>query len=146
MLIEGGYLGNKLYLQDTSLPTSPRLVPTLKYEYVYLMPFSKMRVDLAAQVHWVKSAYMSCFSRILNMHVCMDKLWGLLMLFKLYIIEMSLIIKGMSETVANALERTGGGRGHWNNQICPDDRPFFWLHKCNQLFKWNTEEVISATI
>jgi len=40
----------KLYLQDTLSPTGPRLVPTLKYEHVYLTSFSKMRVDLAAQV------------------------------------------------------------------------------------------------
>jgi len=40
-----------LYLQDTASLTGPRLVPKLKYEHVYLTSFSKLRVDLAAQVY-----------------------------------------------------------------------------------------------
>ena len=39
-----------LYHQDTAKPTGLRLVPKLKYEHVNLTSFSKMRVDLAAQV------------------------------------------------------------------------------------------------
>ena len=39
-----------LYHKDTAKPTGLRLVPKLKYEHVNLTSFSKMRVDLAAQV------------------------------------------------------------------------------------------------
>lgn len=41
------------YKKDTKAgqeATGLRLVPKLKYEYIYLNSFSKMRVDLAAQV------------------------------------------------------------------------------------------------
>lgn len=43
-----------LYQLDTkhnSQVTGLRLVPKLKYEHIYLSSFSKMRVDLATQVH-----------------------------------------------------------------------------------------------
>ena len=42
----------KLYLDSTDHVQSPglSLVPKLKYEHIYLTSFSKMRVDLAAQV------------------------------------------------------------------------------------------------
>ena len=40
----------QLYEQDRGKATGLSLVPKLKYEHVYLTPFSKMRVDLAAQV------------------------------------------------------------------------------------------------
>ena len=40
-----------LYIQDSKQSNKgTRLVPKLKYEHVYLTPFSRMRVDLAAQV------------------------------------------------------------------------------------------------
>ena len=39
----------KLYLDDTK-SDGKRLVPKLKYEHVHLTTFSKMRVDLAAEV------------------------------------------------------------------------------------------------
>ena len=39
-----------LYCQDTESEEGLRLVPKLKYEHTYLSSFSKMRVDLAAQV------------------------------------------------------------------------------------------------
>ena len=56
------------------------LVPKLKFEHVKLTSYSKMRVDLAAQV---------CF----NAHICMQCIHTLQVL---------------SESVANALEQTGG--------------------------------------
>ena len=39
-------------LENDPAKTVPgiRIVPKLKYEYIHLIPFSKMRVDLAAQV------------------------------------------------------------------------------------------------
>ena len=43
----------KLYKEDTRAglaTTGLRLVPKLKFEHIYLSSFSKMRVDLAAQV------------------------------------------------------------------------------------------------
>ena len=43
----------QLYKRNTGAQTSTpglSLVPKLKYEHVYLTGFSKMRVDLAAQV------------------------------------------------------------------------------------------------
>ena len=36
------------YLYGTDPESGARMVPKLKYEHVYLTPFSKMRVDLAA--------------------------------------------------------------------------------------------------
>ena len=43
-----------LYNADTSQGAGLRLLPKLKLEHINLTPFSKMRVDLAAQV----SSYM----------------------------------------------------------------------------------------
>ena len=40
-----------LYKRDTISGTGLRLVPKLQFEHIYLLSFSKMRVDLAAQVH-----------------------------------------------------------------------------------------------
>ena len=40
----------KLYNRDTQPGMGIRMVPKLKYEHVLLTSFSKMRVDLAAQV------------------------------------------------------------------------------------------------
>ncbi len=40
-----------LYKKDTSTAMGLRIVPKLKYEHVSLTSFSRMRVDLAAQVH-----------------------------------------------------------------------------------------------
>ena len=40
----------QLYEEDTSKEAGLRLIPKLKYEHVHLNSFSKMRVDLAAQV------------------------------------------------------------------------------------------------
>ena len=40
----------ELYLLDTTSGNGLRLVPKLKYEHIHLTTFSKMRVDLAAQV------------------------------------------------------------------------------------------------
>ena len=39
-----------LYYRDTAKPAGLRQVPKLKYEHINLTSFSKMRVDLAAQV------------------------------------------------------------------------------------------------
>lgn len=39
-----------LYYRDTAKPVGLRQVPKLKYEHIKLTSFSKMRVDLAAQV------------------------------------------------------------------------------------------------
>jgi len=39
-----------LYIKDTSEGTGLRKLPKLKYEHIHLTNFSKMRVDLAAQV------------------------------------------------------------------------------------------------
>ena len=39
-----------IYLADTKRPVNLRLLPKVKYEHIYLTNFSKMRVDLAAQV------------------------------------------------------------------------------------------------
>ena len=38
------------YYKETTEAVGLRLVPKLKYEHVHLTTFSKMRVDLAAQV------------------------------------------------------------------------------------------------
>ena len=40
-----------LYHSTTGAGTGVSLVPKLKYEHIHLTSFSKMRVDLAAQVH-----------------------------------------------------------------------------------------------
>ena len=40
------YTNNRAQVEDTGLA----LVPRLKYEHVHLTSYSKMRVDLAAQV------------------------------------------------------------------------------------------------
>ena len=40
----------ELYKEDVKAGMGIRLVPKLKLEHVQLTPFSKMRVDLAAQV------------------------------------------------------------------------------------------------
>lgn len=45
-----------LYIKDTSEGTGLRKLPKLKYEHLHLINFSKMRVDLAAQVHFFMSA------------------------------------------------------------------------------------------
>ena len=42
-----------LYLRNSG--TGLSLIPKLKYEHVYLTSFSKMRVDLAAQVRTIFS-------------------------------------------------------------------------------------------
>ena len=39
-----------LYYRDTAKPINLRQVPKLKYEHLMLNSYSKMRVDLAAQV------------------------------------------------------------------------------------------------
>ena len=39
-----------LYYQDNAKPVHLKRVPKLKYEHIQLTSFSKMRVDLAAQV------------------------------------------------------------------------------------------------
>lgn len=55
-----------LYHQDSSARKSAgglSLVPKLKYEHVYLTSFSKMRVDLAAQVSY-KYCYCSSSNHI----------------------------------------------------------------------------------
>ena len=39
-----------LYKRDCSKGSGLRLVPKIKYEHIYLTSYSKMRVDLAAQV------------------------------------------------------------------------------------------------
>jgi len=39
-----------LYQEDTSKDAGLRLIPKLKFEHIHLNSFSKMRVDLAAQV------------------------------------------------------------------------------------------------
>lgn len=39
-----------LYHKETDEAVGLRLVPKLKYEHIYLTTFSKMQVDLAAQV------------------------------------------------------------------------------------------------
>ena len=46
----GAIIIKKLYENDTAPGMGIRLVPKLKYEHVSLTSFSKMRVDLAAQV------------------------------------------------------------------------------------------------
>ena len=50
----------KFYLQDTATEEGLRLAPKLKYEHIYLTSFSKMRVDLAAQV---SSLSCSCYTK-----------------------------------------------------------------------------------
>lgn len=45
----------KLYLKSSGSGLS--IVPKLKYEHVYLTSFSKMRVDLAAQVRMQTKSY-----------------------------------------------------------------------------------------
>ena len=41
----------KLYDRDTQAGMGLRILPKIKYEHIRLTSFSKMRVDLAAQVH-----------------------------------------------------------------------------------------------
>ena len=50
-----------LYHRDSGKQKSAgglSLVPKLKYEHVYLTSFSKMRVDLAAQVSYIQALCM----------------------------------------------------------------------------------------
>ena len=47
----------KLYEVDTSKGVGMRIVPKLKFEHINLTSFSKMRVDLAAQVQSLYNAY-----------------------------------------------------------------------------------------
>ena len=49
-------------MKDTSEGTGLRKLPKLKYEHLHLTSFSKMRVDLAAQVH------LSCLFNYYCMH------------------------------------------------------------------------------
>ena len=49
-LISWGHL-KSLYLEDTEAGYGIRRLPKLKYEHIHLTSFSKMRVDLAAQVN-----------------------------------------------------------------------------------------------
>ena len=49
----------KLYEADTASMCGIRLVPKLRYEHISLTSFSKMRVDLAAQV---------CFQSCMILH------------------------------------------------------------------------------
>ena len=49
----------KLYLKSSGSGLS--IVPKLKYEHVYLTSFSKMRVDLAAQVHTCMHAHVHVY-------------------------------------------------------------------------------------
>lgn len=46
-----------LYEEDTSKEAGLRIIPKLKYEHIHLTLFSKMRVDLAAQVRLFKQSY-----------------------------------------------------------------------------------------
>ena len=46
-----------LYLEDTEAGYGTRRLPKLKYEHIHLTSFSKMRVDLAAQVNIVLHMY-----------------------------------------------------------------------------------------
>lgn len=50
----------KLYEQDRGKASGLAMVPKLKYEHIHLNSFSKMRVDLAAQVSF-------CISYMQNM-------------------------------------------------------------------------------
>ena len=48
-----------LYYQDTAKPVTLRQIRKIKYEHIVLNLFSKMRVDLAAQVKRI--AYYLCY-------------------------------------------------------------------------------------
>ena len=65
------------------------MVPKLKYEHVHLTSFSKMRVDLAAQVYALFQSLLCVY------HFC---------LFKYY----NYFLKVLSGTVSKALRVTGG--------------------------------------
>ena len=45
-----GSLKEAIYLEDTKAGFGIRRLPKLKHEHIHLTSFSKMRVDLAAQV------------------------------------------------------------------------------------------------
>lgn len=56
-----------LYNADTSQGAGLRLLPKLKMEHINVTPFSKMRVDLAAQVsNYICSVYMIAAYRAHN--------------------------------------------------------------------------------
>ena len=76
-----------LYTRDTENATGLRLLPKLKYEHVNLTSFSKMRVDLAAQV-----------SNSVSRDVCQSCMW----------IIAVLNMQVLSESVAKALKLTEG--------------------------------------
>ena len=59
------------------------LLPKLKYEHIYLTSFSKMRVDLAAQVHHTQTLYLKKSTHCITIQV-------------------------LSESVSKALELTKG--------------------------------------
>ena len=57
----------KLYDRDKGKATGLAMVPKLKFEHINLTPFAKMRVDLAAQVSFVKFVAIIIY---LPMHRC----------------------------------------------------------------------------
>lgn len=59
-----------LYLEDTVAGYGIRRVPKLKYEHIHLTSFSKMRVDIAAQVNTLNIAFMC-----INIHTCTSQKW-----------------------------------------------------------------------
>ena len=60
-----------LYLKNSHSGLS--LVPKLKYEHVYLTSFSKMRVDLAAQVCHVHCVWYNIINKYYHTNFCCCK-------------------------------------------------------------------------
>ena len=132
-VIDSGCGGNiiilDLYTRNTgAVKSSPglSLVPKLKYEHLFLTSFSKMRVDLAAEV--IK-CYAFHFFKNNKMCICMHALLG---------------IEWNSIQGTQSNRRRSGTR---NSSFCNDVWPFFWLPKCQQLYCWkNKQKAISRPI
>ena len=99
-----------MQLQARYIAPGLSLAPKLKYEHVYLTSFSKMRVDLAAQVHIV--TYSNDHNDILHEQV-------------------------LSSTVAKALTlRFGSSSAATAQFIHSVDGFILRLSECGQLHKW----------
>lgn len=64
-----------LYETDTAPGVGTRMIPKLKYEHVNLTPFSKMRVDLAAQAssdNKCSNNIFTCIHTNAHIHACIN--------------------------------------------------------------------------
>lgn len=81
-----------LYKKDTGTEMGLHLVRKLKFEHIYLSSFSKMRVELVAQV--CNCTLCTCYTESTCIYICMCILYN--------------VMQVLSESVSKALAMTGG--------------------------------------